>query len=113
MALKNWEFVAIRLHREDEKKVNAFGDPKDNDIQSMLSDITSHGYKVSLAWVDKQNAYVFTVSGTDNTKYNKQTSMSSWSDDLYQAVVLGAYKMEIITKWGDWQQFSTQQELWG
>lgn len=108
-----WEFVEVKLQTTDKAKIDKFGDQFKNNSTSILEEVLSRGYKVSISWVDKQNSYVVSVSGTDRSKANNGTTMTSWSDDLDECICMMAYKVLELTHGGDWTEFATERSSWG
>lgn len=108
-----WEFVEIRLQQTAAKDVEKYAQKHKNDPVSILEEITSYGYKVSISWVDDRNAYVVSVSGSDNSKNNNQTTVTSWSDSAMEALAMAGYKVVILTSGGDWKEFVTAKDNWG
>lgn len=106
MARKDmWTFANVNLTGEDDKEIDKFVKTRDNDILGVLIELLAAGYKTSFAWVDKQNSFVVTVSGTDRSSSNKGTSMTAWSDDLPDAIMVLGYKVFIKTNGEEWLDY--------
>lgn len=108
-----WEFVEIKLDKEDKKPLAEYMKELNDDPVEMLTAISALGYKVSVSWVDKQNSFVVSVSGRKDTKYNNGLSVSSWSDNLIEAIGMAAYKVIKLTDSGDWKEHATESSNWG
>lgn len=112
MARGNVEFVHIELSRTDQPKVTAFAENFGNDIDEILVDLLSAGYKVGLSWVDSRNAFCASLTGGNNAKANKGLCLTSWSDDWREAIFINAYKHYEICHQGNWQEHETVDN-WG
>lgn len=107
-----WEFININLIKDDRPKVDEFAKLWKNDIQSVVIELLTLGYKVSFSWVDAQNSYVVSVSGTDRSKHNNGYTLSSWSDDLAECIMMAGYKVLVIAVAGTWLDYQTDSATW-
>lgn len=106
MARKDiWTFANVNLTAEDDKEIDIFVKARDNDVLGVLIELLASGYKTSFAWIDKQNSFVVTVSGTERSSLNKGTSMTAWSDSLNDAIMVLGYKVFIKTEGDDWLKY--------
>lgn len=110
---QEWQFVEIKLQTTDMPKVEKLMAEFDQSYTRLLIEVMSRGYKISSSWVDKQNAFVVSVSGTDRSKYNNGFTMTSWSDDYEEACCMMAYKVLELTHDGEWEEFATEKSSWG
>lgn len=102
-----WEFANVNLTSDDDKEIDKYVKSRDDDYLGTIIELLSTGYKISFAWIDKQNSFVVTVSGTERSVINKGVSMTAWSDDLPDAIMVLGYKVFIKTKgtaWLDYEQ---------
>lgn len=113
MAIRNWSMVNIKVDRSKVKEIEKYGEQFHNELEALVDSILSHGYKISMSYVDSRNSYIVTVSGTENSKYNNQTSMSSWSDSALEAFLLCSYKVNVITEGGKWSDYELTSSEWG
>ena len=111
--LMDWKFYDIRLKQDDREKLEQWFLGYGNDPVAVMQELFAAGYKISMSWVDKQSAYVITLSGTKATNFNKQASISSWSDDILEGVVMCGYKHLVLADGGDWSLVDTQTSAWG
>ena len=109
----NWKFVNIRLSSEDLDGLNHFIKQFDGTAIDALEELNTTGYKVSHSWQDKQTAFNVTVSGTDNSPANYQRSMSTYSDDLDQAIMMTLYKVMVVCEGKDWEKYEKDSSNWG
>lgn len=106
MASKNlWTFANVNLTADDDAQIDKFVKSREKDTLGVLIELLAAGYKTSFAWIDAQNSFVVTVSGTDRASLNKGTSMTAWSDDLSDAIMVLGYKVFIKTDGGTWSDY--------
>lgn len=114
MASKNdWKFVDVKLDKSQKGDVEKFGDQYDKDYLGIIDDISELGYKVSVSYVDKQNSYVVSVSGSERSGYNKGCTLTSWAKELGEAVQIAGYKVLDYMRNKDWVEFETESDTWG
>lgn len=113
MARLSWTMIHIRLDKKHLPKIQEFLKSHDNDPENVLQEIMSLGYKVSMSFIDDRASFVVTMSGTDRTKHNDKMSVSSWSDDFWEAVTMMGYKHFVICDGKSWEDHDTSSENWG
>lgn len=109
----NWTFVEIRLDIADAPKLEQFLKVFEGDIFRIVDEILSKGYKLSVSWVDKQNSYIVSVSGSDRSAHNNGKTLTSWSDSLEECIVMAGFKVLELTKGGAWEDYETKRSAWG
>lgn len=109
----NWDFVELKLTEKDKPKVQAFAKEYNGDCVEILADIVEIGYKVSISWVDKQNSYVVSVSGTDRSPDNQKQTITSWSGDIFEACAIAGYKVLKLADDKLWKELATEVSTWG
>lgn len=95
-------FAALTLTASDEKKFDEWVKAENVDAMTMLNRLGGDGFKFSASYVFDQNAWCFSIIGTDNTKEHASMVMTSWSDDLGEAIAIGAYKHYTLCNGGEW-----------
>lgn len=112
-SLKDWKFIDVKLDKSQKGDVQKFGDQYDKDYLGIIDDISELGYKVSVSYVDKQNSYVVSVSGSERSGYNKGCTLTSWAAELGEAVQIAGYKVLDYMRNKDWVEFESDAETWG
>lgn len=112
-AKSEWQFIDVKLETEDKPKLEKFAKEYKLDVEAILTEISAMGYKLSISYVDKQNSFVVSVSGNDRTKHNNGCTMTSWSDDVIEALFMAAYKVIVVTDRGIWSEYATDTSNWG
>lgn len=105
-------FASVSLTRGDEDKFQEWRDSGNYNAVMAMQDFTGRGYKVSITWVVDSNAFCVSVIGTDDCSHNKDTILTSWSDDLEEAVMIAAYKHFEMCGDGSWPTNANGQR-WG
>lgn len=109
----NIEFIECQLTANDEKKLLAFAKSYDNDLSVIIEKINSYGYTIKIGFYPDSTAYgVFMQAGKD-TKENKGKMLSSWSDDVGEAIAMCLYKHEVMFSAGEWEQSADYRGKWG
>lgn len=107
------EFVTLRLTADDAKNIEKYAQSKEGDYTTVLHEILASGHKVSISWIDDKSSYIVTLIGTEHSQHNQGYSMTTWSDDLVEAIFMAGYKHEIVCDGGSWQDNSTGDMNWG
>ncbi len=113
MATPNWTFITIKLSQDDKPELEAFIKGYNKHFLDVITDVLAMGYKVSLNWIDKQNAFVVSVSGTNESAQNKGATVTSWSDELSEAIFMMGYKALVLGKSKTWVEIQTDSSNWG
>lgn len=79
--------------------------------EKMLEQICGDGYKVSMSYVFDSNAFVVTVTTTDNIEHTKNSFVTNWADNLFDAVLVAHYKLYVC--WNGQAWFERQSGLLG
>ena len=108
-----WTFVNIKLKPEDKESLLKYAKEHKGQVESALSAIASYGYKFSLSFVDDSNSWCASVSGNERTKFNDKCTITSWSDDISEAIFMAAYKCDVVTEGGDWKEYEETSSNWG
>lgn len=108
-----WDFINVKLSEKDKPKLEKFADKFNEDLEALMDEIVTLGYKVSTSYVDKQNSFVVTVSGSENSKFNNKCSMTSWSSSWVEAMFMMGYKVLEVTQGGEWKDFAQESDNWG
>lgn len=108
----NIEFVNYTLTKEHEQPLHEFMQKKFNTAEKVIEEIVALNYTVKIGFYPDNEAYgVFLAPQKDNHT-NKGKMMSSWSDDLIEALAMVLYKHIVIF---DGQEWETNQNSgkWG
>lgn len=112
MARTNWNFVTIRLQKSDKKGLETWAESIDHDLQTLYDFACDDNLKMTLTYSEKQSSWCFTLTRGDADKHQKNTSMTSWSDDPIEAQYMGFYKHVVISQRGEWVGEDNSQ-VWG
>lgn len=106
------QFATVTLEKADEKKLVEWAEGNSVTGISSLQDLTADGYKISIAWVDSNQSFCCSLIGTEVSKPNRDAILTSWSDDLEEALVMSAYKHFVVCDGGEWP-VNDQSSRWG
>lgn len=102
MAWKPKEFITMNLLAEHRTALSEFSAAYDNNGLGAAEQLLGIGYKMSITWSDSSMAFIATVIGTENTPKNESKSMSSFSDDLNEALLMSAFKVLVLANGDEW-----------
>lgn len=111
---QSWQkqFVKINLQNKHKQALQEFDDKHGNDVVQHLEPLTASGYKITIRWNDTRGAFSVSAVGTENSSRNQSSTMTSWSDDLHEAIAMTHFKDAIICDGGEWSDYA-QDENWG
>lgn len=98
----NWTMISARLSKDDKKKFHQAVEKSGLNAHDAVIELLGAGYKVSVSFVVDRESFVFTVTGPKDHKLNGEKSMTSWSDDLAEAMYMGWYKVRFVFGDGSW-----------
>lgn len=114
MALpKNWKMISVRIESSEKDKFLHWCEENPMSATDILEELGGRLYKLSASWVDSNQAWVVTVSGTKDSNKNKNQSMSSWSNDVMEALYMTIYKVLVICEDKDWESYESASGSWG
>ena len=105
-------FASIRLTSADEKDFTTWVTKEKVDARALLDQFLGDGFKLSVSWVTDQNAFCFSIIGTDTTKNHRNLVMTSWADDLDEVIQIAGYKHFVLCNGDTWPTEDTTQR-WG
>lgn len=106
------QFSTLRLLTEDKEKYAGWVQKTKANIVDMVAAFCGDGFKVSVSYITEQNSFCVTIIGTDNTKQHKECCMTTWSDDLEEAILMAGYKHYAMCDGAAWPMQETAQR-WG
>lgn len=113
MAFAKREFSSLSLAKSDQKDIWDWAEKnKVNPLDSAI-ELGLEGYKLSFTWIDEQQSWCVSLIGTETTKPNQDKIMTSWSNDLGEAIVISAYKHAVLCDRGAWPIRSDEDGRWG
>ena len=112
MAFSNATFASVRLDGSEEKKFADWAKNLNTPLPELLNQFLGRGYKLSVTWVSKSNAFCVSVIGTPESRVNDNVIMTSWSDDLEEAFLIAAYKHFEVCGDDVWPTTNSSQR-WG
>ena len=66
-----------------------------------------------MGYYPDSEAYGAFMSPLKDTKQNQGKILTSWSDDVGEAVLMCLYKHEVVFKNGEWTEDSKKSRRWG
>lgn len=108
----NMTFAAVSLTSDDEKQFTDWVTKQDPNPMECVAQLLGNGFKVSCSWVFDQNAFCFSIIGTEATKQHRDMVMTSWSDDLAEVIFIGYYKHYVLMNEETWPT-QAEQQRWG
>lgn len=106
-----YEQTNYRLSEEQLASLDAYGKRVGNSVEKLLEQIVGDGYKVSLTYMFDNNAFIFTITTTDNITHTSKSFVSNWASTVYDAVLIGHYKLYVVWDGGQW--FEKQNSFLG
>jgi hypothetical protein len=95
-------FANFTLTEDDARKFADWVQASSMQPLDALQEVIGQGYKVSVTWVMDSSAFCLSIIGTEDTKPNKNSIMTTWSDDLVEVMLLAAYKHLVLCDSGPW-----------
>lgn len=106
------EFVNARLDAEDREDFLSWYKHKDTNLTDMIAQAMVQQYKFSFTWDDSNQCYIVTITGKADNPVNASRSMSSRSDDWYEALAMTLYKHYVLSQARRWEG-DTERNNWG
>jgi len=112
LAYRTATFAAVSIGAKDEKKFTEWAQSNSVTPVEAANALLGRGYKISISWVVNSNAFCVSLIGTPTSKTNDGVIMTSWSDDLEEAILIAAYKHLEMCGDGAWPTRDDTQR-WG
>lgn len=104
MAKQQSNFNLIEYRLTDEQ-IEAFEkwvkDAKIAPVQA-LNYCAEKGIKVSMTFATKQEAWCVSLTGKEENKFNEGATLTTWSDDPFEALFMAIFKATVIFQDGKW-----------
>jgi len=98
----NITFVDAKLTLDDVPAVEAFAKQFKGNVANLLTKLAGDGYTVKIGFYpDKASFAVFVAPDKDN-KNNRNKMLSSWSDDVEEALYMSGFKHYQMFEGGEW-----------
>lgn len=104
MARKNNDFNLID-YRLDDAQLEAFDKwaaNKPPSFSAMMADFATADYKLSQSFVINSESWCVSITGKEDAKFNAKVTLTTWSDDVEEAIQMAYYKAFIIFEKGKW-----------
>lgn len=108
----NFTFSTLRIEGDDVAIFEKWFEETVVNPLEVMEQFTGDGFKLSVTYVIDQNSFCVTVVGTKDTKLHAQQGMSSWSDDLAEALAISWFKHYKLCAAGEWPTKGRGQR-WG
>lgn len=96
-------FINCKLEKSDKKKLEQWEAEQRKIDRDIMGDLLAEGYKLSFRFVENSDSVCVSIIGTEDTPLNEQKAMSSWSSSWYEALVMTAYKHEVVFSSEIWE----------
>lgn len=69
---------------------------------AILTELASKDYKISMTFVENSEAWCVSVTGKEGAKFNEKATLTTWSDEVLDALYMAAFKVFVIFNSGKW-----------
>lgn len=108
----NTEFVNVQLSEGQKKDFLKWKTEQAERIADLIGQIAVDDYKITCSWDARNQCYIASFTGKEDQRHNEHRSMSSRSDDWYEAIALNVYKHVVVFHEGTWEGDNTKNN-WG
>lgn len=71
--------------------------------QGCLIGLAEKEYKVSLTFVENSEAWCISVTGKQDAKFNSASTLTTWSDEPFEGIVMAYFKVFVVFEGGVWK----------
>lgn len=104
-----WQMINVPLTTSELKKFDEWARENLGDIEELCRHVMSAGYKIGISYHDDSGSFIATLTGKDvDHCENKRMSMSSWSREMDDAIMMAVYKHVVVFSEGAWQEREQQ-----
>lgn len=98
----DFTFSTLRLESDDAATFEKWYAETTVNPLEVMEQFAGDGFKMSVSYIIDQNSFCVTVVGTKNTKKHEKQGMTSWSDDLAEALAMSWFKHYQLCAGGEW-----------
>lgn len=105
MARKNSDFNLIEYRLED-AEIATFEKWLQSEKLTPIAALNycaGKDYKVSMTFVEQSESWCVSLTGKKDAKFNAETTMTTWSDEPFEALFMAVFKASIIFNDGVWK----------
>lgn len=108
----DYQFAEIKLSKDQKTDFSNWCSEYADDAMSYLDKIVQGDIKASISWSDAQECYTFSLTDNGENSPNYHVVMVSRSDTVWEALLIGLYKVIVICSDGRWP-VSREESNWG
>ena len=102
-ARNDFNLIEYRLSPEEIEAYESWLSREKLTIVQCLNYCAEKNYKVSLSFSEHNSSWCASLYGKPDARFNKETTLTSWSDDPLDALTMGVYKASVIFDDGVWK----------
>lgn len=106
------EFIDYRLTEDEKYQAKEFEKQGDQVVSDALGSLLAEGYRITMTWDNKNNCYIVSLMGREETHRNYKKCMTTRHGDLRTAISMCVYKETFIFAGAAWSG-STHGNDWG
>jgi len=91
-----FQFAQVQLSTEDKPVFKRWLEENSADYERYFDNAVRSDWKVSTRFVEDQDAIICTFTMMDEDDLNHHVTVSSWSDDIFEAFFLTYYKVFVM-----------------
>lgn len=88
----DFTFSTLRLEGDEAATFEKWFEETVVNPLEVMQQFTGDGFKMSVSYIIDQNSFCVTIIGTKDTKKHEKQGMTSWSDDLGEALAMAWFK---------------------
>lgn len=105
-------FIDLKLDKSDQADFRKYASTGDGELSLELAQTIADGNKLSVAWDDNNQTYIASFTCKDEDSVNYNCCISSRSQEWFEAILLGCYKINKLCYNKPWKDVSASDD-WG
>lgn len=111
-SFQDFSFVEMRLDKSARAEFQAYVAASSNELWDDLRGMLQSGYKLSVTYQSNNDCFLASLTCKGDGDPNEGLVLTSRSDDMIDAVLLGVYKTTVLCKDNTWPR-DRQADNWG
>lgn len=98
----NFNLIDYRLSETELDAFEAWAKQKPPSFASMMAELATMNYKLSLTFVENSESWCASITGKEDAKFNSGATITTWGDDVEEAILMAFFKVVVIFEKGKW-----------
>lgn len=99
----NFNLIEYRLNDNELSEFDAWAIKNAPTFAQIMAELAILNYKMSATFVENSVSWCVSITGKEDAKFNSKTTLTTWSEDIEDGLLMAYYKVIVVFNKGTWQ----------